>query len=179
MSGNESREPGIFAGVEPAKEPRSFAPWIVAGLAGVVIVIALMIAGRHKPVANPGGAGLAPADAYAASLPISNIAMSESSNLAGGKVTYVDGVIENRGSRTVGAITVQVAFGNDLHRIAQKETMPLQLIRTHEPYVDTQPVSAAPLKPGNRREFRLIFDHVADDWNQQYPEIRIISVEGK
>jgi hypothetical protein len=102
--------------------------------------------------------------------------MSEASNFAGGKVTYVDGKIINNGSETLTGITVQVAFRNDLKEIAQKETMPLNLIRTHEPYVDTQPVSASPLKPGDRREFRLIFDSVAPDWNGQYPEIRVVQV---
>ena len=40
--------------------------------------------------------------------------------------------------------------------------MPLNLIRTHQPYIDTEPVSAAPIAPGETREFRLIFDHVAE-----------------
>ena len=43
----------------------------------------------------------APLDAYAASLPITRLAMSESANFAGGKVTYLDGHIANSGSRTV------------------------------------------------------------------------------
>ncbi len=38
-------------------------------------------------------------------------------------------------------------------------------------------MSAAPIKPGERREFRLIFDHVIGDWNQQFPEVRIIHVQ--
>ena len=100
--------------------------------------------------------------------------MSEASNFAGGKMTYIDGKIENHGDQTLNSVTVQVAFRNDLKEIAQKETIPLTLIRTHEPYVDTEPVSAAPLKPGEEREFRLIFESVAADWNQQYPEIRVV-----
>ncbi|TCK75036.1 DUF2393 family protein [Acidipila rosea] len=182
MAQNGNHEPsGFLSGNQSvAKEPRSWIPWIIAGAAVVIIVAVLVVTGRHKQqAANPGGAGLAPPDAYAVSLPISNIAMSESSNLAGGKVTYIDGQIANHGSKTVEGVTVQIAFRNALNEISQKETMPLMLIRTHEPYVDTQSVSAAPLKPGDHREFRLIFDHVADDWNQQYPEIRVIGVTGK
>ena len=40
-------------------------------------------------------------DPYAASLPITNVVMSESGNLAGGKVTYIDGHITNTGNKTV------------------------------------------------------------------------------
>jgi hypothetical protein len=45
--------------------------------------------------------------------------------------------------------------------------------------VDTQPVSAAPIEPGQTRDFRLIFDTMPADWNQQIPEIRIISVRSR
>ena len=105
--------------------------------------------------------------------------MSEASSVAGGKATYIDGTITNQGTQTVSAITVQVAFNDFTKQIVQKETMPLNLIRTHEPYIDTEPVSAAPIAPGETREFRLIFDHVAEGWNQYYPEIRVIEVKFK
>jgi hypothetical protein len=55
----------------------------------------------------------------------------------------------------------------------------LALIRMREPYVDTQPVSSAPLKPGAQQDFRLIFDKVSSDWAGATPEIRILRVESK
>ena len=78
------------------------------------------------------------------------------------------------GSRTVTGITVQVVFGNDEALAPQIDTVPLTLIRTKEPYIDTQPLSANPLKPGDDREFRLTFESVPDNWNQQMPEVRVI-----
>ena len=39
--------------------------------------------------------------------------------------------------------------------------------------------SAAPLKPGEQADFRLIFDTVAQDWDGAYPEIRIVRVDSK
>ncbi len=105
--------------------------------------------------------------------------MSESSNLAGGKVTYLDGHIANTGSRTVTGVTVQVLFRDGAHEVAQNETLPLKLIRMREPYVDVEPVSAAPLAPGGEHDFRLIFDAVSPDWDGAYPEVRVIHVETK
>jgi hypothetical protein len=154
-------------------------PWLPIAIAGAVILVAvgLLIAfAGHRTAPALMGPGLAPTDPYAPSLAIANVHMSEASNFAGGKVIYLDGDIINKGDKTVTAITVQVAFFNDLKEIAQKDSLPLNLIRTHEPYVDTQPVSVAPLRPGDQREFRLIFDSVPGDWNQQYPELRIIQV---
>src|SRR5580704_14279065 len=98
--------------------------------AAVVVVVAAVAVvalehGKHRSTVTPISA--AP-DAYAASLPISGLAMSESANLAGGKVTYLDGHITNSGSRTVNGITVQVLFRSYTHEVAQNETQPLKLI---------------------------------------------------
>jgi len=162
------------------EEKRSWLPWIAAGAIIVVAVGVLVAIGGHGSApAVKAGPGLAPLAPYAASLAISDVHMSTASNFAGGKMTYIDGKIANHGNQTLVSATVQVAFRNDLKEIAQKETMPLTLIRMHEPYIDTEPMSAAPLKPGEEREFRLILDSVAADWNQQYPEIRVVQAEAR
>lgn len=162
---------------EAERESRSPIPWVIAGVLVLGALGLLVVLGHHPEPANPGGAGLAPADPYAASLPITNLQMSQAGNMVGSQNTYIDGQISNQGTRTVTGITVQVAFRDVGNQLVQKETMPLNLIRTRQPYVDTQPVGAAPIRPGDSREFRLIFDHVAQDWNQNYPEVRIIAVE--
>jgi adenosylcobinamide amidohydrolase len=74
---------------------------------------------------------------------------------------------------------VQVLFRTFAHEVAQNETLPLRLIRTRQPYVDLEPVSAAPLSPGDGRDFRIIFDRVSPDWDGAYPEIRVLRVETK
>jgi hypothetical protein len=103
--------------------------------------------------------------------------MSESSNLSGGKVTYLDGHITNEGNRTVTGITVQILFRDAAHEVAQNETQALRIIRTRDPYVDVEPLSAAPLKPGDGEDFRLVFDTVPDQWDNAFPDIRVIHVE--
>jgi Protein of unknown function (DUF2393) len=149
--------------------------------AGAVLIIAAIVVfmlehGRGAATVTPVSAT---PDAYAASLPITNVSMSESANLAGGKVTYIDGHIANNGNKTVTGVSVQVLFRNAANEVAQNETQPLKWIRTRDPYVDLEPASAAPLKPGDGRDFRLIFDAVTADWNGVYPEIRIVRVDAK
>jgi hypothetical protein len=102
--------------------------------------------------------------------------MSESTSLSGGKSTFVDGHVQNTGDQTVTGITVQVLFRNDEGMPPQVETLPLSLIRMRQPYIDTQPVSAAPLKPGDGQDFRLIFEAIPANWNVQMPEIRVVEV---
>jgi hypothetical protein len=61
--------------------------------------------------------------------------------------------------------------------VAQNETQALSVVRTRAPYVDTEPLSAAPLKAGEERDFRLIFDRVVPDWDGAYPQLRILHVQ--
>ena len=174
----DGQEQTVFSGGgAPAPEPRDWKPVGIAGVVVLLLVLGLLLLGRHsRQEANPGGAGLAPAAGYAASLPITQVQMSDSSNLSGGKETYLDGIVTNTGTETVRAVTVQVAFKDVTGMLAQKETMPLNLIRFREPYVDTEPVSADPIKPGQGRPFRLIFDAIPASWDGAYPEVRVIAV---
>jgi hypothetical protein len=154
--------------------PLAIAASVVVIVAAVVILIAEHGKGRSQvtPIS-------ATPDPYAASLPITALAMSESANLAGGKVTYLDGHIANQGGRTVTDAAIQVLFRNGAHEVAQNETQPLKIIRMREPYVDIAPVASAPLKPGAGADFRLIFDTVTPDWDGAMPEVRVVRVESK
>jgi hypothetical protein len=179
MESNGNKDSDLLPDTSSANTT-NWIPWVIAGTVVILGLAALVFfTGKRSTKPQVEGATLAAADAYAASLPITDLQMSEASNFAGGKVTYVDGNIANTGSKTISGATVQVVFRNELGEVSQKETTALNLIRTREPYVDTQPVSATPLKPGDKREFRLIFDHVTLDWNQQYPELTIIDVTSK
>jgi hypothetical protein len=171
-----AKNDAIFASKPPEGGGTPIMAWGVAGLAVLVVILVLVLGGRHKPTAPTTIQPLAP---YAANLPLSQLAMSESTSLSGGKSTFIDGHIQNTGDQTVTGITVQVLFRNNEAMPPQMETMPLSLIRTREPYVDTQPVGSAPLKPGDERDFRLIFESLPPNWNMQMPEIRIIQVDTK
>jgi hypothetical protein len=166
--------------VRPAAPPER--NWLALGIAAAIVLAvlgALVLVyerGKSTPSVTPITAAL---DPYAASLSIGQLAMSESSNLAGGKITYLDGQIANQGNRVVTGIIVQVLFRDPAHEVAQNETQPLKIIRTREPYIDVEPLSSAPLKPGDQADFRLIFDTVAQDWDGAFPEVRIIHVDSK
>src|SRR5271165_3430612 len=185
-----AQEPKNETGVKPGEdagflashqtsEPTSWLPWIIAAAVVILGLGILAVVGGRSPQGPPSGTGMAAADPYAGKLSISGLQMSEATSFSGAKVTYIDGQITNTGDRTLTAITVQVGFHSDVGQFAQRVALPVSFIRTRQPYVDTQPVSAAPIEPGQSRDFRLIFDTVPPDWNLQLPEIRVISVKGK
>jgi hypothetical protein len=157
---------------EPPQE-KSFPTTAVSIAAVAVLLLAalliLMSRRAPAPVTNA---------AYAPNLAITGIQMSEADSQTGGKLIYIDGRITNRGPATVTAIRVQVAFPND-QGSAQTETVPVNIIYMREPYLDTRPVAASPLAPGAGADFRLIFDDIADSWNQQLPQIQITQVSTK
>lgn len=168
----------LFSSRAPQPTPSSPLPWIVAGGAVLLLfVFALIVFNHRKPAANLNA--LRPLDPYAQKLVFSAVQMSESTSLSGGKSTYIDGHVRNTGDRTVTSATVQVLFANDEALPPQVETLPLALIRTREPYVDTQPVASSPLAPNGEREFRLIFENIASNWNQQLPEIHLVGASFK
>lgn len=160
----------------PARE-RNWLPLVIAAAAVLVVAAVIVLVLEHGKSSATVSPVNAPADPYSANLPVSGLQMSESGNLAGGKVTYLDGHIANKGDRTVSGIAVQVLFRNPAQEVAQNETQQLKIIRMKDPYIDVEPVSSAPLKPGDERDFRLIFDHITPDWDGAYPQLRILHVQ--
>jgi len=169
----------LFAPEEPPKpgsngsggKERNWIPWIVAVTAIAVIVGVAFFLGGHREVRTASAS-----DPYAAYLAIRNVQISQATNFAGDQLTYVDGTVSNQGDKTVTSVSVRVFFANDDGEQPQTKQVPLMLIRTRLPYVDTEPVSAAPLKSGASREFRLIFDDVSTLWNQQIPKVKVAGI---
>ena len=168
--------PGLFAGPAPESSGRGRLV-LVAVVAAAVALIAAGLWLRADRAGNPVSLNaIRQPDPYAKNLVFTQLAMSQSTSLSGGTSTFIDGHVKNAGSDTVTGVTMQVLFRNDINLPPQVETLPLTIIRTHEPYVDTEPVSAAPLKPGDEAEFRLIFETVTGSWNQEMPELIPVQV---
>jgi hypothetical protein len=172
------QQPAMFSVPPKESASRGFVLGVAVAAFVLLIVVTAAVRGHKSGGALPANSILA-TDSYAPSLALTDLAMSQSSSLAGATSTFLDGHIGNDGARIVTAATVQVLFRNDEGLSPTVETLPLAVIRTHEPYVDTEPLSAAPLRPGEEQEFRLIFETIPTNWNQQMPEIHIVKVATK
>ncbi len=167
------------SGLQPiphAPRDRNWLPVVIAAVAVAIMAAIVIFAfqrGRSAPKTTPANA---PLDPYVASLHLSNLAMSQSTNYLGARITYLEGHIVNTGALTVTGIGVQVIFRDYTNLVTQNTTQPMKFIRARQPYVDVEPVSAAPLAPGQGRDFRLVFDGVSPQWNGQMPQLRIIQV---
>lgn len=168
----------------PQNEP-SRGPWLGLGIGAVLVagvIIFLVYSSRSSDTRYERRAEVmqsTPADPYAAQLVLADIKMLEAENFVGGKSIYVEGTITNSGSQTVSGATVEGTFRNSLDQIVQRENHNLMIIQTREPAVDVVALSAAPLKPGETREFRMTFEHISADWNGQYPQVAVKLVTTK
>jgi hypothetical protein len=105
--------------------------------------------------------------------------MSAAENFVGATVTYLDGTVTNTGDKTVTHVAVHVVFKDSLGQIAQAEDAPLHVLQTGGPYPDAVDLSTSPLAPGQSKPFRLTFEHVTEEWNHEFPELRVMDVSLK
>jgi hypothetical protein len=155
-------------GTQEPDHSRIFIVVAIAVVVGLVLVAALLL---REPVKT------APkVPPYAAKLQISDIKMSQAQNFVGASVTYIDGNIVNVGEKIVTHAVARVTFKDSYGQVAQIEEVPIKLLQTSGPYPDTVDLAAAPLSPGQTKPFRLIFEHVSEQWNQAAPELKIIDV---
>jgi hypothetical protein len=105
--------------------------------------------------------------------------MSAAENFVGATVSYVDGTVTNSGDKTVTHAVVEVRFKDDLGQLAQREEIPLQVLKTTGPYPEAVDFNVSPLPPGQSKTFRLTFEGISAQWNRQYPEIQVTDVAVK
>ena len=163
------------ANPNPMTEPQeSRLRSIVIGIAIVAIVVGGLVlvfrVERKQPGAPP---------AYAASLRFSDLKTSAAQNFVGATVSYLDGAIANTGDKTVVHAVVQVTFKDEMGQMAQREELPIRVLRTGGPYDEAVDLNLSPLGPGQSKPFRLTFENISAQWNHAYPELQITDVTVK
>src|SRR5436305_14087272 len=113
---------------------------------------------------------------YIVKLKLSDFKMSAAENFIGATVSYIDGSITNNGDKTVTRVMVEVNFEDSMGQLAQREDLPLRVVRTNGAYLEPVDLNVAPLAPGQTQPFRLTFDSISTQWNHEYPEIRVTDV---
>ena len=143
-----------------------------------VVAVAALMAGiafllREKPQPPK------PVSPYLASVKISDLKMAAAENFIGSTVSYLDGTVTNASDKTVIHVVLEVVFKDDTGQLAQREEMPLQVVRNNGAYTEPVDLNVAPLAPGQSQPFRLTFDRISAQWNRQYPDVRVTDVAVK
>lgn len=143
----------------------------VAVVMVIAVVLAVLLRSQPKNASGP--------PAYAAKLKLSDLKMSAAENFVGATVSYVDGSVTNSGDKTVTHVMVEVNFKDDMGQLAQRDNLPLQVLKTTGPYPEAVDFSVSPLGPGQSTTFRLTFESISAQWNHQYPDIQVADVAVK
>ncbi|MGA3088527.1 MAG: DUF2393 family protein [Terriglobales bacterium] len=138
-------------------------------IVGIVVgILALLFRSEQKKPTPP--------PAYAAYLKFSDLKTSAAQNFVGATVNYLDGAIANTGDRTVTHAMVQVTFKDDMGQTAQREELPMRVLRSGGPYEEAVDLNLSPLAPGENKPFRLTFENISAQWNHAYPDLQITQV---
>jgi hypothetical protein len=166
---------GTFGQPTPVAEERDYSRLIIVAavvlVIGVMLALALLLREPPKKVAAP--------SPYIAQLKVSDFKMSAEENFVGATVSYIDGTITNAGDKTVTRVMVQVNFQDSMGQLAQREELPLRVIRSNGAYNEPVDLNTVPLVPGKSAPFRLTFDSISAQWNHQYPDIKVTDVSVK
>ena len=153
---------------ESSLRPILIGVFIVAVVVGILV---LAVRGEQKKPAQP--------PAYAANLKFSDLKASAAQNFVGATVSYLDGTVTNTGDKTVIHAVVQITFKDDIGQTAQREELPIHVLRTGGPYDEAVDLNMSPLEPGQSKPFRLIFESISAQWNHAYPDLQIMQVNTK
>ena len=163
---------GTLGQPTPVTEERDNSRLII--VAAVVVVAALMVGIAFLLREPP--RKIKPPSPYIAQLKLSDFKMSAAENFIGHTVSYIDGSVTNTGDKTATRVMVEVNFLDSMGQLAQREDLPLRVIRTNGAYNEPVDLNVAPLGPGQSAPFRLTFDSISQQWNRQYPNIKITDV---
>ena len=160
-----TEEPQITIENRPPKEKRELPAGLIAGAVFMAVaLIGLFFVIRQQSQPAPPPAPSAEAEAYLPNLSMAELGLSAEENFLGQQSTYVDGALGNQGDRTVRNLTLRLYFRDTLNQVILQQDRPI-----------IQP--AAPLAPGDTRQFRLHFDSIPNSWNQQVPQFQLVAME--
>lgn len=141
----------------------------LAFLAGVVVML-LILGGLYLLTSGPRSPRTVAQEdlpfgdaekAYAERIRISETSVSRAANFLDQEVTFLFGVVENSGTRSLRALEVTLEFRNLLNEVILRETRRIIDHRT------------PPLPAGQPREFQITFEQIPAEWNRAVPGIRI------
>lgn len=151
---------------DPSEARRGFP---VAFLIGVLVVAGLVggayLATQHDASLGPKAPPplpMGPAEeTYASRIHFLDLKMSRAANLLNQEVTYVVAALSNDGDRSIRDLEVTVEFRDILNQVVLRDKR--------------RPLGprAQPIEPLRRREIELTFEHIPEEWNRQYPTIRV------
>ena len=156
----------MIPSAERSRLPAAF----VAGLVIVTILIgAAVLLSRYSTPA--GSEALKPLpmgsseQAYAPQIHSLEPKMSRAANFLNQEVTFVFGTFQNSGNRRIKQIEITLEFHDPFNQVVLRDKQ--RLFTKYDP----------PLAAGQQRDFQVGYEHIAAQWNNVYPTIRVTGLD--
>lgn len=155
--------------MERNERSRLGAPFLIGVVVVFVVFGAFYLAMRFSGGATPAvqrPLPFGPAEqAYVNEIQFENFNLSRFENMLHQQVTYLNGDISNRGSRTIRAAEITVEFYDQSNHLALRDTR--RIIGA-----DSQP-----LESGETRDFQIGFEEIPGSWNGKFPSVRVTGLD--
>ncbi len=149
-----------------AAAPRRFP--LIPVVTGILVVLVFAIGAfylmRPPAPSRQETTASAEARAYLPNLALSDVAMEATENFMKQQVVEIKGTIADNGPKALRSVEVYCLFYDVNGKELQRERLPIVNSKN------------SPLKPQEKRHFRLPFDAVPDGWNQAVPKMVIAQI---
>jgi hypothetical protein len=141
-----------------------------AGLVIVAILVgAAVLFNRYSTPSGPEALKPLPMgpseQAYAQQIHFLEPKMSRAANFLNQEVTFVFGTLQNGGNRRIKQIEITLEFHDPFNQVVLRDKQ--RLFSNYD----------APLVAGQQRDFQVGYEHVAAQWNNVYPTIRVTGLD--
>lgn len=155
----------LFEQTPEQKKAAKRKQWTLMGL-GVLLIAALVAYLEFAPKPVPQELQLtAEAKTYIKSLQLADVNMSAKLDYFSQKVVEINGQITNGGDRKLGVVEVTCVFRDYANQIIHRQRSPIVSRKM------------GGLQPGETKQFRLPFDEIPSNWNQQMPQLVIAGIQ--
>jgi hypothetical protein len=142
----------------------SYAPIAIGIVSLLLLAAAYIYLTRSRPEGEPESQASPEAKAYVKNLGLSDVKMQAAENFMQQRVLEVSGKISNNGDRPLEAVDVYCLFYGADGRLVHRERVPIVRAKSK------------PLSPGETRDFRLPFDSLPPNWNQEMPHLVVAQI---
>ena len=168
----ESRQP-----VQPPQFPveKKQFPWplVILVVAAAILALLLFALPRAPRAKAPPAAAQVPQQPTGHQIELSELKIVPEPT---GGAFYLTGQLMNTGNTSISGIEAEIDLQNSAGQTLIRENLPVESVMGNPPR--EQFLVDAPIKPQEKRVFRIHVSEVPAGWNHQVPQVKILDVTG-
>ena len=174
ISDRSNLTPVRKVGSKTLRTPRTLTGMVVSTLLALVVLVAVL---RYLPARSTTAlaqSGAVPVEAISGDLQFGSLQMSHD---FAGEALYLDGVVKNTGILPVTGATVEVDFHDAQGKVVSSVQKPIVGMAHEGTDLVGNEFARNPIQPNEMRFFRVAIEQAPPGWNQEVPELKVVTVK--